>query len=168
MRRRSGDQGGDLPGSRSRPGLVGPGQPLTGQVPRRCPASAARRNAPTAAMMAGEIKNEVASAELDLHHHLFGIRMGQPGKALRDGIVALRTAVFLLPCDPRRHAGGRSDSSPGPAAASTPSRTWCWPIGGATTTSVTCSRPLHVIAWAHRNQRHGTALTSLATASRWC
>jgi len=27
--------------------------------------------------------------------------------------------------------------------------------------------PPHVAAWARRNHRHGTALTSLATASRW-
>ena len=27
--------------------------------------------------------------------------------------------------------------------------------------------PSHVTAWARRNQRHGTALTSLATANGW-
>ncbi len=67
--------------------------------------------------------NGVAQAELDLHRHLFGPDRVTPPRSSGRHRSAAGQPVFLLP----RSSGGRS-SSHGSAAASMPSRTWCWRI----------------------------------------
>jgi HNH endonuclease len=117
--------------------------------------------------MVAEI-NGVASAELNLHRHLFGSDRILPPKALRDGITLLQDGrcfychqplgstpeadhfiprircgidvVENLVLADRRCNNDKRDLLPGPA---------------------------HVTAWAHRNQHHDTALACLATAARW-
>ena len=117
--------------------------------------------------MVAEI-NGVASAELNLHRHLFGSDRILPPRPLRDGIAALQDGRCLYCHDPlgstpeadhfiprirygidavenlvladRRCNNDKRDLLPGPA---------------------------HVTAWARRNQHHDTALTGLATAARW-
>jgi 5-methylcytosine-specific restriction endonuclease McrA len=117
--------------------------------------------------MVAEI-NGVAAAELDLHRHLFGSDRVLPPRALRDGIAAMQDgrcfychrilgttpeadhfiprarcgidAIENLVLADRRCNNDKRDLLPGPP---------------------------HVAAWARRNHRHGTALTGLATASRW-
>ena len=117
--------------------------------------------------MVAEI-NGVAAAELDLHRHLFGSDRVLPPRALRDGIAAMQDgrcfychrilgttpeadhfiprarcgidAIENLVLADRRCNTDKRDLLPGPP---------------------------HVAAWARRNHRHGTALTGLATASRW-
>jgi len=118
-------------------------------------------------MMAGEI-NEVASAELDLHHHLFGSEWDRP-----PGHCETASWPCGRPCFYCRTTLGAT-----PEADQFIPRTRCGidAIENLVLADRRCNNdkrdllpgPSHVIAWAHRNQRHGTALTSLATASRWC
>ena len=117
--------------------------------------------------MVAEI-NAIASAELNLHRHLFGSDRPLPPRALRDGIAALQDgrcfycrealgsaaeadhfiprircgidAVENLVLADRRCNNDKRDLLPGPA---------------------------HVTAWARRNHCHSTALAGLATAARW-
>jgi hypothetical protein len=117
--------------------------------------------------MVAEI-NGVASAELNLHRHLFGADRVLPPRALRNGIAALQDgrcfycrrtlgavreadhfiprircgidAVENLVLADRRCNNDKRDLLPGPA---------------------------HVTAWTRRNERYGTALAELATAARW-
>jgi hypothetical protein len=117
--------------------------------------------------MVAEI-NGVASAELDLHRHLFGSDRILPPRPLREGIAVLQdgrcfychgplgstpeadhfiprircgidAAENLVLAD-RRCNNGKRDLFPGPA---------------------------HVTVWARGNQRHDTALAGLATDTRW-
>jgi hypothetical protein len=88
--------------------------------------------------MVAEI-NQVATAELGLHRHLFGPDRVLPPKALRDGIAALQDGRCFY-CHRALGATPQADHFiPRIRCASTPSRTWCWPTSGATTTSATCS-----------------------------
>jgi hypothetical protein len=117
--------------------------------------------------MVAEI-NGAASAELDLHRHLFGSDRILPPRPLRDGIAALQDgrcfywhgplgstpeadhfiarvrcgidAVENLVLADRRCNNDKRDLLPGPA---------------------------HVTAWTRRNQHHDAALTALATGARW-
>jgi len=91
--------------------------------------------------MVAEI-NGVASAELNLHRHLFGADRVLPPRPLRDGIAACRTAGAFTAAERLAPSVRPITSSRGSAAASTPWRTWCWPTAGATTTSATCSPAL--------------------------
>ena len=117
--------------------------------------------------MVAEI-NKVATAELDLHRHLFGSDRIIPPKPLRDGIAALQDSQ----CFYCRGALGAA-----PQADHFIPRVRCGidAIENLVLADRRCNNdkrdllpaPPHVTAWARRNQHHGTALTSLATASRW-
>ena len=88
--------------------------------------------------MVAEI-NRVATAELELHRHLFGSDRAPPPKALREGIAALQDGRCFY-C--RRTLGTIPQADhfiPRIRCGSTPSRTWCSPTRDATTTSATCS-----------------------------
>jgi hypothetical protein len=87
--------------------------------------------------MVAEI-NKMATVELDLHRHLFGIDRAIPPKALRNGIAALQGGHCFY-CGGTLGATPEADHFIPGSAASTPSRTCCWPTGGATTTNATCS-----------------------------
>jgi 5-methylcytosine-specific restriction endonuclease McrA len=112
--------------------------------------------------------NKVATAELDLHRHLFGSDRVIPPKALRDGIAALQDGQCFY-C-------GRA-LGPTPEADHFIPRIRCGidAIENLVLADRRCNNdkrdllpaPPHVTTWARRNQRHGTALASLATASRW-
>ena len=118
--------------------------------------------------MVAEI-NKVATVELDLHRHLFGSDRVIPPKALRDGIVALQDGQCF-------YCGGTLGATPEADHFIPRIRCGIDAIENLVLADRRCNNdkrdllpgPSHVIAWAHRNQRHGTALTSLATASRWC
>jgi hypothetical protein len=88
--------------------------------------------------MVAEI-NGVASAELDLHRHLFGSERILPPRPLRDGIAALQDGRCFYCRGPLGSTPEADHFIARSAAASMPWRTWCWPTGGATTTSATCS-----------------------------
>jgi len=110
----------------------------------------------------------VATAELDLHRHLFGSDRLLPPRALRDGITALQDGQCFY-C--RRTLGAT------PEADHFIPRIRCGidAIENLVLADRQCNNdkrellpgPTHVGAWARRNQRHGPALTSLAMASRW-
>jgi 5-methylcytosine-specific restriction endonuclease McrA len=117
--------------------------------------------------MVAEI-NKVATAELDLHRHLFGSDRLLPPRALRDGIAALQEGQCFY-C--RGTLGGA------PQADHFIPRIRCGidAIENLVLADRRCNidkrdllpGPTHVTAWTQRNQRHGPALTSLAAASRW-
>jgi 5-methylcytosine-specific restriction endonuclease McrA len=117
--------------------------------------------------MVAEI-NKVATAELDLHRHLFGSDRVLPPRALRDGIAALQDGRCFY-C--------RGTLGAAPQADHFIPRIRCGidAIENLVLADQRCNNdkrdllpgPPYVAAWAHRNQRHDTALTSLATASRW-
>ena len=110
----------------------------------------------------------MATAELDLHRHLFGSDRLLPPRALRDGITALQDGQCFY-C--RRTLGAT------PEADHFIPRIRCGidAIENLVLADRQCNNdkrellpgPTHVGAWARRNQRHGPALTSLAMASRW-
>ena len=117
--------------------------------------------------MVAEI-NKVATAELDLHRHLFGSDRIIPPKPLRDGIAALQDSQCFYCGGPLGAAAEADHFIP---------RVRCGidAIENLVLADRRCNNdkrdllpaPPHVTAWARRNQHHGTALTSLATASRW-
>lgn len=112
--------------------------------------------------------NNVATAELDLHRHLFGSDRVIPPKALREGIAALQHGLCFY-C--RRPLGAT------PEADHFIPRIRCGidAIENLVLADRRCNNdkrdllpaPTHVTTWARRNHRHHTALTSLATANRW-
>ncbi len=118
--------------------------------------------------MVAEINN-VATAEPDLHRHLFGAARVIPPKALRDGIAALQGGECFYCGRPLGAAPEADHFIP---------RIRCGidAIENLVLADRRCNNdkrdlllptPPHVTAWARRNQRHDTALISLATASRW-
>jgi 5-methylcytosine-specific restriction endonuclease McrA len=117
--------------------------------------------------MVAEI-NQVATAELDLHRHLFGSDRIIPPKVLRDGIAALQDGRCF-------YCGGTLGAAPEADHFIPRIRCGIDAIENLVLADRRCnndkrdllSGPPHVTAWARRNQRHGPALTSLATASRW-
>jgi hypothetical protein len=117
--------------------------------------------------MVAEI-NGVASAELDLHRHLFGSDLILPPRPLRDGIAALQDGRCFY-CHGPLGSTPRSRPLPsrGSAAASTRWRTWSWPTGGVTTTSSTCSPAQRTSPLGPAAISATTALTALATGARW-
>jgi len=110
----------------------------------------------------------VATVELDLHRHLFGSDRVTPPKALRDGIAALQDGQCFY-CG--RTLGVTSETDHFIPRI----RSGIDAIENLVLADQRCNNdkrdllhgPAHVTAWARRNQRHGTALTGLATASRW-
>ena len=117
--------------------------------------------------MVAEI-NKVATAERDLHRHLFGSDRVLPPKVLRDGIAALRgNRCFYC---------GQTLSA-APQADHLIPRVRCGidAVENLVLADRRCNndkRDLlpglpHVTAWARRNQRHDTAIAGLAAASRW-
>ena len=88
--------------------------------------------------MVAEI-NKVATAELGLHRHLFGADRSSRRRHCETASPPCRAAGAFTAAGPLAPRRRPITSSRGSAAASTPSRTWCWPTGGATTTSATCS-----------------------------
>ena len=111
--------------------------------------------------------NNVATAELNLHRHLFGSARILPPQVLRDGIAALQ--------DGRCFYCGRPLGT-APQADHFIARVRCGidAIENLVLADRRCNNdkrdllpgPQHITAWAHRNKHHHTALTSLATASR--
>lgn len=112
--------------------------------------------------------NHVATAELDLQRHLFGSDRPVPPRALRDGIADLQHGRCFY-C-------GRTLGATAEADHFIP-RIRCGidAIENLVLADRPCNNdkrdllpgPPYVTAWARRNQRHGRALASLATASRW-
>jgi 5-methylcytosine-specific restriction endonuclease McrA len=117
--------------------------------------------------MVAEI-NKVATVELDLHRHLFGSDRVIPPRALRDGIVAVQDGQCF-------YCGGTLGAVPEADHFIPRIRCGIDAIENLVLTGRRCNndkRDLlpglpHVTAWARRSQRHGTALTSLATAKGW-
>jgi 5-methylcytosine-specific restriction endonuclease McrA len=117
--------------------------------------------------MVAEI-NKVATAELDLRRHLFGSDRVLPPRALRDGVAALQDGQCF-------YCGGTLGATPEADHFIPRIRCGIDAIENLVLADRRCNNdkrdllpgPPHVTAWARRNQRHGTALTSLATASRW-
>jgi hypothetical protein len=117
--------------------------------------------------MVAEI-NQVATAELGLHRHLFGSDRIIPPKALRDGIAALQNGQCF-------YCGRPLGTTPEADHFIPRIRCGIDTIENLVLADRRCNNdkrdllpaPPHVTTWAHRNQRHGTALTSLATATRW-
>ncbi len=117
--------------------------------------------------MVAEI-NKVATAELDLHRHLFGSDRVLAPTVLRDGIAALQ--------DNRCFYCGQALSGASQADHFIP-RVRCGidAVENLVLADRQCNndkRDLlpglpHVTAWARRNQRYGGALAGLAAASRW-
>ena len=88
--------------------------------------------------MVAEI-NGVASAELNLHRHLFGSDRILPPRPLRDGIAALQGGRCFYCHDPLGSTPEAGHFIPRIRCGIDAWKTWSWPTGGATTTSVTCS-----------------------------
>jgi 5-methylcytosine-specific restriction endonuclease McrA len=117
--------------------------------------------------MVAEI-NKVATAELDLHRHLSGSGRVIPPKALRDGIAALQDGQCF-------YCGGTLGATAEADHFIPRVRCGIDAIENLVLADRRCNNdkrdllpaPPHVAAWARRNQCHGPALTSLATASRW-
>ena len=117
--------------------------------------------------MVAEI-NKVATAELDLHRHLFGSDRVIPPKALRDGIAALQDGQCF-------YCGGTLGATPEADHFIPRIRCGIDAIENLVLADWRCNNdkrdllaaPRHVTAWADRNQRHSAALISLAAASRW-
>jgi 5-methylcytosine-specific restriction endonuclease McrA len=117
--------------------------------------------------MVAEI-NRVATAELDLHRHLFGAGRLIPPKALRDGIGALQDGQCF-------YCRGPLGATPEADHFILRIRCGIDAVENLVLTDRRCNNdkrdvlpaPPHVTAWTSRNQHHGTALTSLAMASRW-
>jgi 5-methylcytosine-specific restriction endonuclease McrA len=117
--------------------------------------------------MVAEINN-VATVELDLHRHLFGSDRVVPPKALRDGIAALQGGQCF-------YCGQTLGATPEADHFIPRIRCGIDAIENLVLADRRCNNdkrdllpaPPHVTTWARRNQHHGTALTSLATASRW-
>ena len=117
--------------------------------------------------MVAEI-NEVATAELDLHRHLFGSGRIIPPKTLRDGIAALQHGRCF-------YCGRTLGATPQADHFIPRIRSGIDAIENLVLADQRCNNdkrdllpaPPHVATWAHRNQRHAAALTNLATASRW-
>jgi 5-methylcytosine-specific restriction endonuclease McrA len=117
--------------------------------------------------MVAEI-NKVATVELDLHRHLFGSDRVIPPKALRDGIAALQGGQCF-------YCGGTLGATPEADHFIPRIRCGIDAIENLVLADRRCNNdkrdllpaPQHVTTWARRNQRHATALTSLAAASRW-
>lgn len=117
--------------------------------------------------MVAEI-NKVATAELDLHRHLFGSDRVLPPKVLRDGIAALQDGRCFYCGQPLSAAPQADHFIP---------RIRCGidAVENLVLADRRCNndkRDLlpglpHVTAWARRNHRHSGALAGLATASRW-
>jgi len=117
--------------------------------------------------MVAEI-NKVATAELDLHHHLFGSDRIIPPKALRDGIAALQDGQCF-------YCSGTLGTTPEADHFIPRIRCGIDAIENLVLADRRCNNdkrdllpaPRHVTTWARRNQRHGSALTNLATINRW-
>jgi hypothetical protein len=117
--------------------------------------------------MVAEI-NGVATAELDLHRHLFGYDRVLPPRLLREGIAALQDNRCF-------YCGGMLGATPEADHFIPRIRCGIDVIENLVLADRRCNndkRDLlpglpHVTAWARRNQRHGGALAGLATASRW-
>jgi 5-methylcytosine-specific restriction endonuclease McrA len=117
--------------------------------------------------MVAEI-NKVATVELDLHRHLFGSDRVIPPKALRNGIAALQNGQCF-------YCGRTLGATPEADHFIPRVRCGIDAIENLVLADRRCNNdkrdllpaPPHVTTWARRNQRHSTALTSLATASRW-
>jgi len=117
--------------------------------------------------MVAEI-NGVASAELNLHRHLFGSDRILPPRPLRDGIAALQDGRCFYCHDPL---------SGTPEADHFIPRIRCGidAIENLVLADWRCNNdkrdllpgPAHVASWAIRNQHHDTALAGLATNARW-
>lgn len=112
--------------------------------------------------------NKVATVELNSHRHLFGSDRIIPPKALRDGIAALQDGQCF-------YCGGILGARPEADHFIPRVRCGIDAIENLVLADRRCNNdkrdllpaPPHVTAWARRNQRHGPALTSLATANRW-
>jgi hypothetical protein len=111
--------------------------------------------------MVAEI-NGVASAELNLHRHLFGSDRTLPPRPLRDGIAALQDGRCFYCHDPLGSTPWADHFIPRIRCGTDAVETWSWPTGGATTTSATCSpaRARHGLgppqpALRHRSHRPG-------------
>jgi 5-methylcytosine-specific restriction endonuclease McrA len=117
--------------------------------------------------MVAEI-NKVATVELDLHRQLFGSDRIVPPKALRDDIAALQFGQCF-------YCSGTLGISPEADHFIPRIRCGVDAIENLVLAERRCNNdkrdPLpahrHMTTWAHRNQYRGTALTRLATASRW-
>ena len=117
--------------------------------------------------MVAEI-NKVATAELDLHRHLSGSDRVLPPKALRDAIADLQDGHCI-------YCGRTLGATPEADHLILRIRCGIDAIENLLLADRRCNNdkrdvlpaPPHVTTWARRNQRHGTALTSLATANRW-
>jgi HNH endonuclease len=117
--------------------------------------------------MVAEI-NGVATAELDLHRHLFGSDRVLPPKVLRDGIAALQDGRCF-------HCGQTLSSAPQADHFIPRVRCGIDAVENLVLADRQCNndkRDLlpglpHVTAWARRNHRHSGALAGLATASHW-
>jgi 5-methylcytosine-specific restriction endonuclease McrA len=117
--------------------------------------------------MVAEI-NKVATVELDLHRHLFGSDRIIPPKALRDGIAALQDGACF-------YCSAALGTTPEADHFIPRIRCGIDAIENLVLADRRCNNdkrdllpaPRHVTTWARRNLRHATALTSLATASRW-
>jgi hypothetical protein len=117
--------------------------------------------------MVAEI-NGVASAELNLHRHLFGSDRIVPPRPLRDGIAALQDGRCFYCQQPL---------GPAPQADHFIPRIRCGidAVENLVLADRRCNNdkrdllpgPGHVTAWARRNRRQATALAGLATAARW-
>ena len=117
--------------------------------------------------MVAEI-NGVASAELNLHRHLFGSDRILPPRPLRDGVAALQDGRCFYCHDPLGSTPEADHFIP---------RIRCGidAVENLVLADRRCNNdkrdllpgPAHVTAWARRNQHHDTALTGLATAARW-
>jgi 5-methylcytosine-specific restriction endonuclease McrA len=117
--------------------------------------------------MVAEI-NKVATAELSLHRHLFGSDRVLPPTALRDGIASLQNGKCF-------YCGETFGVTPETDHFIPRIRCGIDAIENLVLADRRCNNdkrdllpgPQHVIAWARRNHRHGSALTRLATANRW-
>jgi hypothetical protein len=117
--------------------------------------------------MVAEI-NGVASAELDLHRHLFGSDRILPSRPLRDGIAALQDGRCF-------YCHGPLGSTPEADHFIARVRCGIDAVENLVLADRRCNNdkrdllpgPAHVTAWTRRNQRHDTALTALATGARW-
>lgn len=117
--------------------------------------------------MVAEI-NQVATAELDLHRHLFGSDRIIPPRKLRDGIALLQGGECFYCGVPLGTMAEADHFIP---------RIRCGidTIENLVMAHRRCNNdkrdllpaPPHVAAWALRNRRHGTELINLATGSRW-
>jgi len=117
--------------------------------------------------MVAEI-NGVASAELDLHRHLFGSERILPPRPLRDGIAALQDGRCF-------YCRGPLGSTPEADHFIARVRCGIDAVENLVLADRRCNNdqrdllpsPVHVTAWTRRNQHHDTALTALATDARW-